>query len=67
MTEDDIAPLAGAAFAAAFDAAVADGCSVLEARGDTLVEVSPDGSERAVKKIAGATSATIGERYLICK
>lgn len=67
MTEDDIAPLAGPAFAAAFDAAIAGGCSVLEARGDTLVEVSPDGSERVVRTIAGPTSATVGERYLIGK
>lgn len=64
MTEDEIAPLAGEAFAAAFDAAIADGYCVIEARGDRLVEVSPDGSERVVKTIAGPTAATIGERYL---
>ena len=65
MTEDDIAPLAGEAFAAAYNAAISAGCSVLEARCDKLVEVSPDGSERVVKRIAGPTAATIGERYLI--
>lgn len=65
MPDDDIAPLAGEAFAAAYDAAIAAGCSVIEARGDTLVELSPDGTERVVKKIAGPTAATVGERYLI--
>ena len=65
MTEDDIAPLAGPAFAAAFDAAIADGLSVLEARSNALVEVSPDGSERVVKTIRGPTTAKVGERYLL--
>ena len=65
MTTDDIASLAGPAFAAAYDAAIADGFSVLEARGNTLVEVSPDGAERVVKQIDGPTSATVGDRYLI--
>tara|TARA_S200002703_G_scaffold75666_1_gene65287 strand:- start:285 stop:488 length:204 start_codon:yes stop_codon:yes gene_type:complete len=67
MPDDDIAPLAGPAFAAAYDAAIADGFNVLEARGDTLVEVSPDGRERVVKRITGPTAATVGERYLICR
>tara|TARA_S200002703_G_scaffold148417_1_gene145094 strand:- start:205 stop:408 length:204 start_codon:yes stop_codon:yes gene_type:complete len=67
MADDDIAQLAGQAFAAAYNAAIAAGCSVLEARGDTLVEVSPDGSERVVKKIAGPNAATVGERYLIVR
>jgi len=67
MTEDDIAPLAGEAFAAAYDAAIESGFSVMEARGDRLVEVSPDGRERVVKTIAGPNAATIGERYLICR
>jgi len=65
MPDDDIAPLAGPAFAAAFDDAIADGCSVLVAKGGTLVEVSPDGTERIVKRITGPTAATVGERYLI--
>jgi hypothetical protein len=65
MANDDIAQLAGRAFAAARNEALAAGCSVIEARGDRLVEVSPDGSERVVKKIAGPNAATIGERYLI--
>ena len=65
MTEDDIAPLAGPAFAAAYDAANTDGFSVIEARGDTLVEVSPDGTERVVKSIAGPNSATFGAIYLL--
>ena len=65
MANDDIAPLAGEVFAAAYNAAISAGCSVMEARGDKLVEVSPDGSERIVKRIAGPTAATIGERYLI--
>jgi hypothetical protein len=65
MTEDDIAPLAGRAFAAARNAAIAAGCSVMEARGDRLVEVSPDGSERIVKRIAGPTKTAVGARYLI--
>jgi hypothetical protein len=65
MANDDIAQLAGPAFAAARNAAIAAGCSVLEARGDRLVEVSPDGTERVVKRIAGPTAATIGKRYLI--
>ena len=65
MTEDDIAPLAGEAFAAAYNAAISAGCSVLEARGDKLVEVSPDGKERIVKRIAGPTKTAVGDRYLI--
>jgi len=65
MANDDIAQLAGPAFAAARNAAIAAGCSVIEARGDRLVEVSPNGPERVVKTIAGPTAATIGERYLI--
>jgi len=65
MTTDDIAPLAGEAFAAAYDAAIADGFSVLEARGNTLVEVSPDGKERIAKTITGPTAATVGDRYSI--
>jgi len=65
MTGDDIAPLAGEAFAAAYDAAIESGFSVLEARGDRLVEVSPDGSERIVKRIAGPTKTAVGAKYLI--
>ena len=65
MKDDDIAPLAGQAFASAHNVAIADGCCVLEARGDRLVEVSPDGSERVVKTIRGPTAATVGERYLL--
>ena len=65
MTEDDIAHLAGPAFAAAYDAAITDGFSVIEARGNALVEVSPDGSERVVKTIRGPTTAKVGERYLL--
>jgi len=65
MTTDDIASLAGPAFAAAYDAAIADGFSVLEARGNTLVEVSPDGTEMVVKTIRGPTTAKVGERYLL--
>ena len=65
MPEDDIAPLAGRAFAAAYNAAISAGCSVMEARGDRLVEVSPDGSERIVKRIAGPTKTAVGAKYLI--
>ena len=65
MTEDDIAPLAGPAFAAAFHAAIAAGCSVLEARDGTLVEVLPDGTERVVREIARATAVKVGDRYSI--
>ena len=67
MPDDDIAPLAGEAFSAAYDAAIESGFSVMEARGDRLVEVSPDGRERVVKTIAGPTAATVGERYLIVR
>ena len=65
MANDDIAQLAGRAFAAARNAAIAAGCSVMEARGDRLVEVSPDGSERIVKRIAGPTKTAVGAKYLI--
>lgn len=65
MTDDDIAPLAGPAFSAAYDAAIADGFSVLEARGSVLVEVSPDGKERIAKTIDEPTMAAVGDKYLI--
>lgn len=65
MTEDDIAQLAGTAFAAARNAAIADGFTVLEARGDTLVEAFPDGTERIVKTIAGPTTTAVADKYLL--
>lgn len=72
MAEDEIERLeqefplkAAAAFAAARKRALEAGQTLVEAHGDELVEISPDGTRKVLKKIAPPTKVTKGQIIML--
>lgn len=63
--ESSIPALAQKATRAAHDEALASGKAVLVGRGDKVVRISPDGSERVVKTKAKPTPTTVGAKWTI--
>jgi hypothetical protein len=61
QTEDQIPALAAMAVEQAFRDALAAGQSVLIAESGFLVEISPDGGRRVVKRIAPNIPVTAGQ------
>jgi hypothetical protein len=63
--EDIFPALSGEAFAAARERVIASGLSVLQSEGDVIVEVSPDGQKKFVKKIEPPMYLEIGSTFTI--
>lgn len=63
--ENSFPTMSGEAFAAARERALASGLSVLQTEGDLIVEVSPDGGKKIVKRIEPPTYLEIGSTFTI--
>lgn len=57
--------MAAAAVAQAYWQARAAGIPVVVREGDDVVEVSPDGSRRVIKRLEPLTPAIVGQQFVI--
>jgi hypothetical protein len=63
--ETEFVQASGLTCTTAYASALQAGFHVMVAKGDTIVEVSTDGSERLVKVIIGPTPVQPGARYTL--
>lgn len=63
--EEEFVRLSGTTCSTAYQSALQAGLTVLVSKGDQVVEVSPDGTERPVKTIIGPSPVQPGSKYIL--